>query len=454
MIRAFILFIVLVLFSIAVAWMADHPGHVSAVWLGYRIDTSFAVLAGALVLFSVVSGILWRGWGALRSAVRRTGSARAERRRHRGYKALTRGFVAVAAGDPEEARKQAARADGLLADPPLTRLLSAQAAQMAGDQEAARKYFTAMLERPDTVFLGLRGLLNQALRDHDNETALALAKRAYRLRPKTPWLIGVLTELQTQGGLWAEAAMVLHQAGRSRVIAPATARVREAVALYGQSQAAESDGRTAEAADLLRRAYKLAPDLVPVAAKLGRLLAGRGERRRARKIVESAWAEHPHPDLADAFRALAPDEEPLARLQRTARLGAIRPDHEETHIAIAQAALDSRLWGEARRHLRLALLAPNPGRRVFRLMAKLEEQESGDPLQARQWLARAAEAEHEDAWVCRRCAAAVATWHPICPACNAFDGLAWASPARPEITNLPSLAAPLSPLSPPLSGPM
>jgi len=453
MIRAFILFVFLILISVAVVWLADHPGQVSVVWLGYRIDTSFAVLAAAAAVLCVVSAVLWRSWGAVKSAVMRTGHLRTERRRHRGYRALTRGFVAVAAGDPEEARKQAKRADGLLADPPLTMLLSAQAAQMSGDPEAARKYFTAMLERPDTTFLGLRGLLNQALRDRNPGEALALAKRAYRLRPRTPWLVGILTELQTQAGSWGEAAAVLHQAGKARVLPRDVARRREAAALLGQSEAAARDGQPAEAVDLLKRAHKLSPAFVPVAARLARTLSERGERRRARKILEAAWAESPHPLLAQCYGNLVPDEEPIARLQRTGRLAALKPDHEETHIAIAEAALGAELWGEARRHLRLALLGHNPGRRVFRLMAKLEERENDDLDAARQWLARAAEAEMEDAWVCRRCGAACNDWHPICPACGAFDGLAWASPARPEIGAVPSNVAPLAPLSPPVQGP-
>lgn len=454
MIRAFVLFILLILISFAVAWLADNPGRVDVVWLGYRIETSFAVLAGAAGILCILSAILWRGWGAVTSVVKRTGHVRAERRRHRGYKALTRGFVAVAAGDPDEAKKQAKRADGLLADPPLTMLLSAQAAQMTGDQEAARKYFAAMLERPDTTFLGLRGLLNQALRDRNHEEALALAKRAYRLRPKTPWLIGVLTELQTQAGLWADAAAVLHQAARNRVVPREIARRREAAALFGQSEVAAGEGHSGEAANLLRRAHKLAPGFVPVAARLAKVLTERGEKRRARKILESAWAESPHPQLAHAYGMLAPGEEPIARLQRTGRLAALKPDHEETHIAVAEAALAAELWGEARRHLRLALLGPNPGRRVFRLMAKLEELENEDMTAARQWLARAAEAEAEDAWVCRRCGATATEWHPVCPACGAFDGLAWTSPARPEIGAGPSAAAPPAPLSPPTPGPV
>lgn len=446
MIRAFVLFFIIVLVSLGFVWVANQPGNVTMVWLDHRIDMPVSRLIAGVAILSVALAVVWRTFGAVRSVVARTGSVRVERRRHRGYKALTRGFVAVAAGDVEEASKQAERADVLLADPPLTMLLSAQAAQLSGDQKAAQKYFVAMLDRPDTAFLGLRGLINQALRDHNRDEALILARRAYRLRPKTPWLVAMLSELLSQTGLWAEAAAVLHAAARHRTLPDA--RQREAVALFGQSQRARIEGRPGESLDLLRRAHKLSPDNVPIAAKLASVFADQGKRRRARKILEAAWAQGPHPDLARAFATLSPGEEPLARLQRSAILVKLRPEHAETHIAVAEAALDAQLWGEARRHLRLALLAPNPGRRVFRLMATLEEKESEDLPAARQWLAKAAETGPDPAWVCRRCAASVPDWQPLCPACDAFDELAWTSPARPILGSPASPVAPAVPFSP------
>ena len=72
----------------------------------------------------------------------------------------------------------------LVDDRPLVTLLSAQAAQLDGDEQAAAKFFQAMSEKPETAFLGVRGLLVQAMRREDWDQALTLARRAYRLDPK------------------------------------------------------------------------------------------------------------------------------------------------------------------------------------------------------------------------------------------------------------------------------
>ena len=63
-----------------------------------------------------------------------------------------------------------------------------------------------MLKHPETEFLGLRGLLAQAIKDDDTATALRLARRAHLRRPNTPWVLTTLFDLQTQAGLWDRGA--------------------------------------------------------------------------------------------------------------------------------------------------------------------------------------------------------------------------------------------------------
>ena len=52
----------------------------------------------------------------------------------------------------------------------------------------ARRSFARLLERPESEFLGLRGLLGEALRTGDDAAARSFATRAHQLRPAAPWL--------------------------------------------------------------------------------------------------------------------------------------------------------------------------------------------------------------------------------------------------------------------------
>ena len=209
MIRVLLYLVLLGAVMVGVAWVAAQPGSVTIVWEGWRVDTSLGVLAAAVALAAIAAILLVRFWTALVTAPRRLARWRHQHRQRDGYAALSAGLIAVAAGDPAGARREAKRADRLLGAPPLTLLLTAQAAQLAGDEETAQRHFTAMLADAQTEFLGLRGLMARALRDRNFGRALELAKRARGLRPQAPWVLTTLLDLQTRQSDWAGAADTL-----------------------------------------------------------------------------------------------------------------------------------------------------------------------------------------------------------------------------------------------------
>ena len=428
-----LLFVVFAAAAIAAAvWLAGQAGMVTLRWPGWRADTPAGVLVLAVLVIAVAVALLYRAWGALRTAPRRLAEVRRGRRRRRGYEALTRGMVAVAAGDVAEARAEARRADNLLDELPLTMLLSAQAAQLDGDEAAARKYFAAMLERPETEFLGLRGLLLHAGREGDSDAAFRLANRAYRLKPNAPWVLNALFDLQIRKGEWRQAENVVRRAVRRKVIPRAQGRRRRAILFHEQSLQAEAAGQGASALELSRKAFRLAPGMVEVAARLASWQTGKGAARDAMKTIEKAWARAPHPDLGRLYAAVRADEDALARVKRFEKLLNLRPDHLESHAAFAEVAVEAKLWGTARGHLEKALGDISGGdapARIFRMMAALEEAEHDDKEAAEAWLMRAGTAKPDEVWLCRDCHTQSLAWTPMCQRCQAFDTLEWLSPS-------------------------
>jgi len=436
--RAIPAVVVVALLVAGAVYLAANPGTVELTWHDWVVDTSVAVLVSGVVLVAMAAAAVFHLLRKIVGGPRAFMRARREKRRREGYRALTQGMVAVAAGDAEEAQKFARKADGLLAEPPLTLLLSAQAAQLNGDDQAAKTYFTAMLERPETEFLGLRGLVMQALRGGDERSALALVERARALRPRTPWVLSSLYELQARAGQWLAAEATLAEATRRKALPAEESRHRRAVLLVERSRAAEAEGAASEALQHAAKAHELDPGFTPATARYAQLLRVAGRKRVALKAIEAGWRLAPHPDLAEAWGALAAEEAPLARVKHFDRLAAAKPDHPESHVAQAQAALAARLWGEARRHLQAAGArtdapgAPAPAPRLCRLMAELEDAEHEDPGAARAWLARAAGAHTLDpTWVCGTCYAESRIWVSVCPACRSFDSFSWRAPGGP-----------------------
>lgn len=418
---------------LAAYWLARHPGQVTIEWLGYRVEPPVGLLVLAVLVVATLSVLLYRLLHALLGVPRHIGRAVAASRRKRGYKALSQGMVAVAAGDAHEAARWSRRADDLLEDPPLTLLLSAQTAQLNGDERAAEKYFNAMLEKPETRFLGLRGLLMQALREGDHARALGYAQQAHAMRPKTPWVVKNLFELSQRTGDLDGAAAALKQAVKLRAMPKPEADHKGAVLTLAKAEQAQAAGREEEAISLARQADRSDPDFLAAALLHARLAVARKAWREAAKVVERSWPRTPSAELAALYRAAAPDAKPLEQVKRMVRLAALNPGHRESHLALAEANLEAGLWGEVRRHLGhlLALAGEDPPRaRICRLMARLEEAEHGDAAGARRWLERAAAAPPDPAWVCDRCGAVAARWSANCGSCQAFDSLDWRLPRR------------------------
>ncbi|MBT5296900.1 MAG: heme biosynthesis protein HemY [Rhodospirillaceae bacterium] len=441
MLRAVWFLILVALSVLVVIWLIDRPGSVAVNWQGYRIETSFAVLSGAMTGLAILAALVYRMVLAIRRAPTRVGEAWRGRRRQKGYQALTRGMVAVAAGDGDEAKRQGKRADVLLNEPPLTMLLSAQAAQLNGDEQAARQFFEAMAETPETEFLGLRGLLNQALKREDHAEALGLARRAYRLRPKSDWVGASLFDLQIRNGQWLDAQITSDELVRGGVIDKTDGRRRKSVLALQQATDARLVGDQAGAAKHIKTAFDQDSAFVPAAASHVGALIDQGKSRRAAEIIEKTWRAQPHPDLVQLFWRAVGAVDGMAGMKATERLAAANPNHQESHLALARAALEARLWGEARKNL----MAISGGEdnvdghdeaRVCRLWAELEEAEHEDTDAARRWLNRASLAEWDPAWVCGDCGNAVGAWSAVCGNCGSFDSFDWKTP--PHVARLTS----------------
>jgi HemY protein len=439
MVRVLAYFALLAALSAVGAWIAERPGSVTLVWQGWRIDSSVAVFAAmlAIVVLALAGFILLYRW--LIVSPRRFLQVREERRRRRGWRALTRGLVAAAGGDCPGARQAAEEAETLLGEPPITLLLTAQAAQLDGDQQAAATAFRRMLEHEDTEFLGLRGLLVRAVRKGDSETALALVRRAFEINPDAGWVLDNLVELEVADGNWRGAELALNKAVRVHRLSRAEGKRKRALFAYQRAKVAANEGRFKEALSEARAALDKAPNFVPAAALAIGLLKDSDRTREARRLAERTWGLSPHPDLADAYAKMA-DGEALARVKALETLVAARDDSPAGHLALAEAALAARLWGSARSHLN-RVIESLPTTTALRLMALVEEGENGPSDASRDWWRRASAAPPDAAWICGRCYGSHAEWSLQCPACGAVDSLRWESPgqARPAPAPAPLL---------------
>jgi len=440
MLRALFTFLVVAVLSGVAIWLADNPGELTMHWRGYEIRTSFVVGVGAMALAAFLVLFVYRIVSSFLDTPAGVSAFLEKRRQHKGFLALSRGMVAVAAGDAGDAKRYAAQAHKLLDAPPLTLLLAAQAAQLEGDEASATGYFERMLDAPETEFLGLRGLFIQARRAGDRERALAHARRAFDLRPQTPWAAQAVFEIEAAEEDWDAALKTLDREVSAKVIARDKARRRRAVLLTAKAMTAAeaAHGQVGEArkaafekaAGLALDAVALEPTFAPTVALAARLCGETGRARKAARLIENAWTVEPHPDLADAWLELVDGESGYDRAVRARVLAGRNLDHIESRILLARGAIGARDWMAARDALAVyvgADASEMPTQRICELMAEIEEGAFGDRGAARGWLARALHAPEDPQWADDGYRSP--RWSPINPMTGAFDTLVWTSPA-------------------------
>lgn len=440
-----------IVLALAIVFLKDADGGVM-IDLNGRAFGPFKPLefVAAVFILALALWLLWKLFNLLVAIVRffagdETALSRYWNRsqERRGFDALSEGLIAMAEGDGRTAMSRTRKAERLLARPDLTNLVMAQAAIANGEDETAKSYYKVMASEQKTAFVGVKGLLAQALEKGETDRALKLAQHAFTLKPKSPEVMSTLFGLQSTEDDWSGARETLGAMTRANALPRDIAHRREAVLMLAEAHAAIDDDNTEKARDLALRANKKSPGLAPAAVMAARLTAKSDSSRRAARILKEAWRQAPHPDIAAAFAELVPEETPAERRKRFRDLTKSAPDHVETRMLEAELALADNDFVEAK-ILAEKLVVDHPTARSLSIMAAAEKGGGGDDATIRGWLAKAISAARGPQWICDNCGAHHRQWAPTCDSCEAFDTLTWRDDKGETATEQPAAMLPLT----------
>jgi len=397
MLRVALLLIVAVAAAL-LSWqvISTDQGSVQINWFGTEITTSALFALLMLVFILAVALPLLRLAMFLMDAPGRMGKASQRARVRRGQEALALGLIAAEAGEFEDARRHADKAEDLIDEPRLALLLQARAAEVSGDTAGAERAYSGMLQNEDTEVLGRKGLMAAALKRGDRTAARAHAEAALKASKTATWPFQYAFDLAVQAADWENALEALDLGDKRKQVEDKIGKRRRAVLMTAQAAKLERERRADKAAEMAQKAFRMAPAFAPAGAMAARLLVGEGKGERAAAIIEEAWENGPHPALAHAYRDLMPGETREQRADRMRILAEKRRDHRESKIIQAELAMERGDWGAAQSHLEDAY-RENPSSRICILFAQVARGR-GDENAARTWLAQAAAAPREADW--------------------------------------------------------
>ena len=442
MLRALWFILQVVAFTAIGVWIFNRPGTLEVEWLGYTVETQLWAAFVLLLVVFFIFHFFFRIMNALISLPRRWRDIQNKKRHDRGYRALTLGLSAVSAGDAKVASYQAYRMRQFLRDEKgLPWLLEAQAAKLRGDEIEARGYFSKLLENNDTAFLGVRGLLQDAVSSGDPDRALMLARQALSMHPGQSWIIHTVFGIEVQKREWVAALATLKKGERSKAWTADELKSLRIAVLLQQGDELSRAGFQQEAGKKYREANRIDPAFIPGAVRLACNHMDQNRRRNAVSVVERAWKENPHVDLVPVWKTMAPHAkrgDMAGYLRWFERLVALKPGDAESQIAAATAALEEGLWGEAWQFLSAAEKI-RPSARLYRLWAQVEEK-TGHAESARRYWEKAADAPGDKVWTCRETGRIYEHWSPVAEPHGAFNTIVWDDPLirrMQGITTLP-----------------
>ncbi|MEL6618484.1 MAG: heme biosynthesis HemY N-terminal domain-containing protein [Pseudomonadota bacterium] len=437
----------IILFVVAVAalalgagWLLEADGGVRVVVAGQEITLgplqsviALVALIVAIWLGLKLMGLLVATWHFLNGDETAISRFFERRKYARGYDALAEGMMALASGEGRVALAKAEKANRYLDRPELTNLLTAQAAELAGDRKKAEETYRKLVENDATRFVGVRGIMKQKLAEGDTDTALKLAERAFALKPKHVETQDVLLKLQADKEDWVGARATLDAKLKHGSLPRDVHKRRGAVLALSQAKAVFAEDETIEAREAAIEANRLSPDLIPAAVMAAQGYIDKGQKKYATRVLKKAWEAQPHPDLAAAFAQIEPEETTAARLKRFGQLTKPHPNHPETRMLMAELNLAAEDFPAARRALG-DLIETDLTTRSATLMAAIERGEGASDAVVQGWLARAVTAPRGPQWVCDNCHNIHAAWAPTCDNCGAFDTMAWTQPPNVELS--------------------
>ena len=411
--KLLILFIILGVAAAAANWLATQPGAVQIEWLGWRIEMPTSLAVAIVFVFALLLVFFDRLLWAIRGMPRWLGGRLRQRRNDAGHRALTLGLMAVSAGEPAEARKYASRADRLLKAPQLTGLLAAQAAHLAGDHNAARRYFTSLLDDQETAFLGHIGLMRLAIDEQDSAKARAAARAALAIKPASVLAAGHLLRLEAHRADWQAALPALEVISKGqkkmktragdRTQTAALSRQRCALQFLQGGDLLAEDGTAAVTA--LVASLKIDPGFLPALIMLADLHLDNKAYVKAAKVLEAGFKLAPQLPIVSRLKQAwkSNDGQFIGRLVKLL----VKVDEEQKRVAynlVVEQARAAGMDGEVTR-----LLSERKG------LNKTANDVKNDNLPL---------------WQCVSCKSPQEDWQAFCPSCNDFASLVWQSPAE------------------------
>lgn len=423
-------------------WLATRDGHVALDAFSYEIEAPLGLVLASLFIALSFAWIAMKLLGWLLSIPRRAGQRLQTRKQDQGVGAIMGGLSAMAAGDSRGLRNAAKAIPAMGKDDHgLSLFMGAMADRLDGKIDAANEGFTQLMRRPESAFLGVRALYQQAVETGQHKQALNLARQAYTLHPKQGWVVTIRYDEEVRAHNWLEAETLLTRLVRMKMMTKDQAASDRAAMALAKLQDTDDDKKRLA---LIRAALKKQPGHCAATLLWIDHLISKGNATQATRAVEKAWKACPHPQLAQFWLDCMPatnKKTQKRRIRWVQRLVTLHPDHGQSHLLLAKFYMTENLLDQASAALDHAEKAEGLERAALQLRADLAQAKGEGDVQVKHYLNQAAESQPGYGWVCHQSGRSYTQWSAFAAPHNSFNTICWGM-AGANQNNVPHIGSP------------
>lgn len=372
-----LLFILLLIFGLFIfnEYMKDNVDFVNFDLLDYQIEVSFLFLFNLLIVLLFLAFYWGQIWFFVIHIPSRLKNKASAKRLNEGMNALFKGYEALSAGDGLKAEKFAKKSEKFLAEHPLTELLLAETSHLNGDEKMAALQFKKLSQNEQTPFIGLRGLLAQAYRLGHYGEALELAEKAYKIKPKSVWVLQMLFEVYQHNGLYEKAYKLLPSVKNQNFYSQEQIAVFEAsLCVEMAKQNRLENVKTAQ--KWVEKGLKAIKNFVPLILLEADILKANGQLDKCEKTLANFWRENPNEDVLSAWKALFKTTETKTYLKKAESLTKSLINEAHGALAMATIYIEEKEFEKARALL-VDCLKMQKNKQAYALLSEVDDEIKG-----------------------------------------------------------------------------
>tara|TARA_Y100000590_G_scaffold454809_1_gene602258 strand:+ start:5659 stop:6996 length:1338 start_codon:yes stop_codon:yes gene_type:complete len=419
----YLLFQFIILLIIA-SWAIRNSKLISFEFGDVIISTSSSVLIIGLLIIIIAALSFQRFIFFLKQSQQKFKFYQNKKVFQRGHESFVKGMTALVNKDFKKAIVEANNTKKFLKDESLALLLQSETLKIEKKFDQLNDVYEKMLKNQNMNTLGLRGLMEQNLRNQDYHHAFVYGEKLFNLNPRIDKLYNTLINIIGKTNNWQKLIYLNEESLKNRIINKNTYAENKSIAFYEIAKI-KHKSLESESIELMEKAIRLKENFAPYINFYIELLLDSNKLEKAKKTLRKVWSVSPHPELKNQIKKLSIAMN-ISYAELIKYITNKNTNSYESIILLTESFIEDENWDKARSQI-TSLLEHKPSREVCLIMAKIEENDGGDPQKINAWVSRSNFGKLGKIWICQITGSQQKNWSSVSKE-GYFNTLYWKYP--------------------------